>query len=153
MTVLIVIVNLSDKNPHPDAKKAFEAVAAAHEELSDPVTRARYDRAVDKKQKQSRSFRLLWRRGQDSVQNAHARLLLLLARLQRGELAVEVTLLKDKMEAFFLKKQEVVINFYYKILFAPSLADKSVLVGEALWNQKISLLSILILLRLIITSC
>lgn len=138
----------SDKNPHPDAKKAFEAVAAAHERLSDPLARSNYDRSVEKKQRKSHSLRLMRRRGQDMVQNCHARLLLLLARLHRGEVAVEISLFKDIIKGFFLKKLQAVNNLYYKFKFAPSLVDKSVLIGEELWNRKYALLSYLLLLRL-----
>lgn len=108
-----------------------------------------YDKVLEKKQRQYRSLRLVWKKKQVEMRNIHARLLLLWARIRRGEVAVEVTELKEKMEYFLSRIRKGLINFYYKIKFAPSLGDKSLVLGEEIWNQKFSMTTFLILLRLI----
>jgi hypothetical protein len=90
----------------------------------------------------------VWRRAQEKAQNVHARLLLLLARVRRGELGEEVASLKEIMEANLVRKKQKVVNFYYKMKFAPSFLDKSSLLGEALWNQKFTFISFLVFILL-----
>jgi hypothetical protein len=152
--VLIIHENhfiLSDKNPHPDAKRAFEALAAAHKELSDPVSRSGHDQYLQKKQQRRRSPGLVWERAQEGVQNYSARLLLLLARWRRGELQEEVASLKEFMAAHMSRRRAAIIDLYYKMKFAPSFMDRSLLLGEVLWSQKFKIVSLFAFLQLIVS--
>lgn len=132
----------SDKNPHPDAKIAFDFVTDAHERLSDDTARALYDKALKKQQQRSRSISAAWNVAQEEAHNLYSRLLLLLARCQRGELREEFLQLKTSAAAAVAKRRLAVVDIFYKVTLAPSLRDKISVVISLLWGRKISLLLI-----------
>ena len=141
-----------DKNNHPDAKKAFEAVAAAYEALSDPTARSDYDIAIMKRLQSQRSLHVQWNRANDLVQDLHARLLLFLARVRRGQVKEELDILRKLVSDRLVQKKQSILDFYYKLKFAPSTKDRGTLVGELVWSKKWDLISYLVVLRFMMLS-
>ena len=89
----------SDKNPHPDAKRAFEALATAYEVLTNSEERKAYDASYVTFRKHQRSLRYIFGMASEAMENMHARVLLLLARCRRGEIGVELAQLVDVIRA------------------------------------------------------
>jgi hypothetical protein len=139
-----------DKNPHPFAKQAFEALAAAYEKISDPLDRSVYDISREKMKKHQRSLSVLWSRSQDVVENVIARILLLVARCRRGEIRDEIASMKEWLASVVDPKRQAALDLYHKFKFAPTAMDKISLAGEIGWDQKYTLISFLVFLRLLI---
>ncbi len=78
-----------DKNPHPDAKQAFEYVQEAFETLSLPLKRIEYNNKIRKGKPIKINFKKLKRRFYNEYINWKSRIELFVYRMQHGDAQVE----------------------------------------------------------------
>lgn len=113
-----------DRNPHPDAKKAFDYVHEAHQTLSSSE-RAEYDRRV--KNKRRWSGKKLQQRYRNAVEDLRARSLLLMHRLRNGLWREE---LKEVVFDRWTRLITRLHRFAEKVVLLPSIEDRMALVNE-----------------------
>lgn len=127
-----------DRNPHPDAKKAFDYVHEAYQTLSSP-DRAEYDRRVRNKRRWS--AKKLQQRYRNVVEDLRARSLLLVHRLRNG-------LWREELQEVVLDRWARLVawlhRFAEKVALLPSTEDRAALVNEIYQDNwvKIALYSV-----------
>jgi hypothetical protein len=127
-----------DKNPHPDAKVAFDAIQDAFETLSSPLKRSDYDRQVRLKVGggafDSRAIQRLLKKTSSEIYNMKSRLLLFWVRVfKRGEVGLEFdevigTPIRAKWAGF--------TRFVRHIILLPTVGDRLSLVTEVSYGSK-----------------
>lgn len=126
-----------DKNPHPDAKIAFDFLQDAYETLSQESAKNEYDQELWKQYSQ----RYHWNRKKvarwwsDLSMNVRSQLLLIRYQWKSGE-TIEVfqdigRSLRERVEAL----RELIVHF----ALLPSALDRFFFVNELLWMQKLSI--------------
>lgn len=125
-----------DKNPHPDAKPAFDAIQEAFETLSSPLKRAQHDEELERRRaaffarfsaQKIRKFVLAW------SDNLASWVLLMNRNLrEEGGLQRELDALKDKFERIVQLAKRRVTHFQ----LLPSAEDKLLLLTEYLLDRK-----------------
>lgn len=133
-----------DKNPHPDAKVAFDALVASYELLSNEEERQRYDekRAVVCAARNPFKISNIKLAVVETLDNAISRLLLFLARIRRGDWRDELEEATESLRALDLKRRYT--NFFRHYVLLPSWPDRFALAGEQIWDQRYKLLSVLL---------
>lgn len=113
-----------DKNPHPDAKKAFDAIQDAFEVLTSPMKRSSYDKKLSRRsgitaKKVIKKIKTEW-------YNLKSRLLLLIHRIGQGEGKEELDELIISPSKHLISKLS---NFGEKAVSLP-LMDRVLLLSE-----------------------
>ncbi len=131
-----------DRNPHPDARIAFDYVKEAYDTLSDPQLRKIYDKRVYMKKKWS--YKKIRQFVIDFYQNSVARWKLTLHRLTHGQINEEMN------EAFLdpLKVQRRKLhNWLEKVVLVPESADRFALINQVYRKYRGSIFGICFLLQ------
>eukprot|EP01039_Chlorochromonas_danica_P010667 gene10667-11834_t len=132
-----------DKNPHPGAGHAFDAVKDAYNTLSSKAKRADYDALLQKRRKVS--LRHLKAILKDSVYNLHSRLLLLFFRFRQGRWQEEVV----EWRGWLQDKMNLLRRFGQHLVLLPSFLDRITMLAEVCLDHRLFLLPVL----LAATSC
>jgi hypothetical protein len=146
---------LADKNPHPDAKEAFDALQEAYDAISTPAKRAEYDQEVSRRERIARARRWNTRRLRkwvdDTATNWKSSLQLFYHEITHIEgtpgpvgAAKSVLLLWEKIRsaavAIWRKTAtDVRLQMEHYVLL-PSTLDRLQLLHEQMWRHKWSLL-------------
>jgi len=120
-----------DKNPHPQAKQAFDFLQEAVTTITSPAKRAAYDERLEKQRQRRRknmSPHRLLKRAQDEFYNGYSRFLLLQHRLRHGRATEEVA---ELVEAWAGLKEGAGLVFEHFSLL-PSPEDRVALLHELL---------------------
>ena len=132
-----------DKNPHPDAKNAFDALQDAYDTLSSPSKRADYDK---ERNKLANSRKLTWKRLQrktkDWYRNTISIIQLSLAQHKKGETMEIVTNIKECLNS----KWQEIEHYWEHFTLLPSLNDKLAFLGETIKKKRVYLGVVMILL-------
>lgn len=132
-----------DKNPHPDAGHAFDAVKDAYNTLSSKAKRADYDALLQKRRTFSlRRIKAILR---DSVYNLHSRLLLLFFRFRQGRWQEEVV----EWHGWLQHRTNLFRRFGQHLVLLPSFLDRITMLAEVCFDHRLFLLPVL----LAATSC
>jgi hypothetical protein len=132
-----------DKNPHPDAKNAFDAIQDAYDVLANPAKRKEYDRELNKiARSKAWTVKRVSRRIQDAWRNLKAQVLLTWYQYRRGESKEELEHWKER----FLGVKRRVIYFAEHLSLLPTAMDRWQLVNELWWRQRYYLLVISLIL-------
>jgi curved DNA-binding protein CbpA len=125
-----------DKNPHPDAKAAFDALQDAFATLAAPLKRDAYDKELRRRRgRWSRAVlvKKLRKRVSDELYNLRSRWQLFWHRLTHGEAAAEYKeLIRDPATTF----ARVVEHFIDHINLLPSAQDRLQLISERSWDAR-----------------
>jgi curved DNA-binding protein CbpA len=116
-----------DKNPHPQAKVAFDALQEAFATLSNPIKRATYDESLARRRARRTPRRLL-KRVRDELYNHYSRLLLLQHRLRHGRADEEIAEARQAWDAV----REAAADKLLHLTLLPTQEDRVLLVNE-LW--------------------
>lgn len=138
-----------DKNPHPDAGKAFEILGTAYQKLSDSEFRDSYDKKLLRRSKKKFSLKHWGGRIKTVLQNQFDRFFLLLARLHRGEFYEEVFEFRNWLRERYNVLIKASHQFFLRVKFAPYFSDKISLVIEQFWKQKLYLAILALLTKMI----
>lgn len=134
-----------DKNPHPDAKRAFDFLQEAFATLSNPLKREQYDNRISRKnskfswKKYSRRVYMLWN-------NFHSRLLLFIHRMKKGETKEELEDLLNVQE-----RRTRGILLLEKLALQPSTNDQVQLIGEIYQDNLWTLAKLGFIIRMLLT--
>lgn len=156
---------LADKNPHPDAGLAFDALAEAHSVLSSPARREEYDTERRRTVALARARRFNPRRIRkylaDQAENWKSSLQLLHhevvfsetpAGLQRNSVGKMLRLLYERVkQAVKAKFVELKLALHREIehyVLLPSAGDRLQLLHEQLWRHKYHVLALLFFVAL-----
>eukprot|EP01032_Pedospumella_encystans_P007813 gene7813-9321_t len=146
-----------DKNPHPDAQLAFDALADAYSALATPVKRQQYDEERTRQIALSRARRFNLRRVRKYVtgqfENVKSSLQLLQHEvtytetaqgLQKNELSKTLQLLWGRIKKALLGKFAALKTSFHRniqhYVLLPSVADRVMLLQEQLWRYKFHVL-------------
>ena len=155
----------ADKNPHPDAKLAFDALAEAHNVLSNPVRRAEYDAEYRREVAVARAKRFnprkIRKRLADELENWRSALLLFhyevvftesASGLQRNSVGKTLRILcervKNAVKAKFTGMKLALHREIEHYVLLPSTGDRLQLLHEQLWRQKYHILVFLLFVGL-----
>eukprot|EP01033_Poteriospumella_lacustris_P008585 gene8585-6179_t len=132
-----------DKNPHPDAKAAFDAIQDAYDVLANPSKRCDYDKELMKMARvRSLTPRKLRKMVQEGYNNVVSQWLLAWHQFRRGEPVDELTLLKHRLHEKLTELQ----HFGEHLRLLPTAADRVRLVNEAWARHRWALLVVALLL-------
>lgn len=120
-----------DKNPHPYARQAFDALQEAFSVLGNPVKRALYDESLAHRRQARLSPRRLFKRLGDELYNHYSRFMLLQHRLRHGR-AVEEWV--ECLE-YFTALQNALIEVLEHMSLLPSLNDRVQLLNEIVFRH------------------
>lgn len=133
----------ADKNPHPDAKAAFDAIQDAYDVLANPSKRRDYDKELMKMARvRSLTPRKLRKMVQEGCNNVVSQWLLAWHQFRRGEPVDELTLLKHRLHEKLAELQ----HFGEHLRLLPTAADRVRLVNEAWARHRWALLVVALLL-------
>ena len=122
-----------DKNPHPQAKAAFDAIQDAFRTLSSPLTRLEYDRDFARRRK------LTFKRAKKKViaffVNNYSNFQLLYVNAMRGE----VGQIRNELLSALQGKLEAVQDKFAHFQLLPSYADRVKLLHEIIGDQRYTL--------------
>ena len=123
-----------DKNPHPDAKLAFEAVQEAHDLLSSPLKRAQHDEEL-----RGRGWLRTLLSAPKALRyigavadNVKSRALLFSRRVSDGDVKTEV----EEVKANFRRLVSRVSKKFSHFSRLPTITDRLELVGEMVFDKK-----------------
>ena len=140
------IYNISDKNPHPDAKQAFDALKDSFEVLSSELQRITHDEELE-----LRRWGFLTKLTVPKVlkyltslaDNLVSRALLFKKRMLTGEMNEEIS----ELEVKYKKIEKCVRRLFLHFQYLPTVQDRLDLFVELVFNKKV--LIILALLKLL----
>jgi len=152
----------TDKNPHPDAQIAFDALADAYSALATPLKRQEYDEERTRQIALFRARRFNLRRMRKYVtgqlENVKSALQLLhyevaytetAQGLQKNELRKTLQLLWGRVKMALLSKLAAVKTSFHRniqhYVLLPSVADRVMLLQEQLWRYKFRVLLTLLI--------
>lgn len=141
--ILLINTACADKNPHPDAKFAFDVLAQAHEVLSDAETREIYDEKLAFAKQIHHPLRWvnIRRKFANFWDNLFSRILLFFARIKRGQWRDEVEdITQEVRDLAVWDTRHNIYLLYKKFALLPSWFDRATLLGEYLWKWKFSVL-------------
>ncbi len=122
-----------DKNPHPDAKDAFDALKDAYDTLMNAEKRKAYDqqRIKQKKMKQF-TFKRVKSSIRNIINNWRSLLLLSYSQWKRHEPMDIFVTIKDYMQLVATK----VFYFYEHLMLLPTFSDRLQLIGELIASHR-----------------
>lgn len=147
----IFVCRSSDKNPHPDAKDAFDALQESFEALSTPTRRAQYDQEVRRQQVVARARRWNVRRlkkwlagfvenSKSSLQLLHYELTVDETSGQKRDLRQSATLLWRRVAEMIVLQRNALVKYGLHLLehyvLLPSYADRFQLLHQQWWKCK-----------------
>jgi hypothetical protein len=119
-----------DKNPHPDAKTAFDCLQEAYTTLADPSARESYEKMQMRKSKFSmKKFKKkvqLWKK------NIRSRYLLFVHRMKNGQASEEY---EEIVGARLKELSQMVTHWLEKVVLVPTALDRAKLVGEVYYDN------------------
>ncbi len=130
-----------DKNPHPDAALAFAALAWAHQKLSDASARAVVDRRLARHFSIKNRVTRIGRSIKNSVTNLWSNILL----IAYGKYFSMSSFQNTFIEWFRILKW-VFWDRYKRLLLAPSMADRAMILLEPIWDNKANAAALAVLL-------
>lgn len=122
-----------DKNPHPDAKYAFDILQDAYETLLTPSSRREYNDLLRRQyQKKKMTIKKIKKRLSDEIINFKARFLLFAHRIRHGQIKEEVHDLLESPKA----KLTGILHKLQHISLLPSVYDRIVYLHEMIWTHR-----------------
>ena len=141
-----------DKNPHPDAKEAFDALQDAYDSISSPSRREEYDQEIMRKMRIQKARRWNARRIRkwvdDTVTNWHSSFLLFHHEITHmegipGKVSVSQSMallwkkINSAAEAMWIKATECALLQVEHYTLLPTTLDRFKLLNEQLWRNKV----------------
>ena len=127
-----------DKNPHPDAKAAFDALQDSFNTLANYQKRADYDKDLQRtKRRKKFTVKRMKKFWKDLWFNWHSRYLLFMHHLETGEAQVEI----DEFMATFTTKRDALHHLAQHFVLLPSALDRFKMMNEILWDHKRGILA------------
>ena len=120
-----------DKNPHPYARQAFDALQEAFSVLGNPVKRALYDESLAHRRQARLSPRRLFKRLGDELYNHYSRFMLLQHRLRNGRAVEEWVECRESYTAL----KNLLVDVLEHMSLLPSLYDRVQLLNEIVFRH------------------
>jgi hypothetical protein len=137
----LALVLHPDKNPHPEAKAAFDAIQDAYDTLSSPSKRSDYDKDLQRKARARRwTMKKLKQSLSDSVYNIKSRLLVLIYRMKTGKVWEEFS----EVRKWWKEKVEVWKDTMLHLTLLPSLQDRLLFLHELYTDNMLKILSAIV---------
>lgn len=132
-----------DKNPHPDAKEAFDAIQDAYVVLSSASKRKEHDMLLEKRARaKAWSLKKVRRAWGDSWYNTKSRALVTLHRCRTGKLREEWAELISVWKDAVAGVKQGILHF----ILLPSVYDRLLRVNEVWMDYKLYWISIVVAL-------
>ena len=135
---------MADKNIHPDANKAFEAVSQAYETLSNQESRTEYDnKCLSRYQANKWTMSKMYQFGKNYIHNAYSNLVFIASKIisysrEKGIYVIAVYIMKSALSSFVKIVSKIRYQcdtLYMRLKLAPSWTDRYLIVSEMIVDE------------------
>lgn len=141
--IYVLLSFLIDKNPHPDAKAAFDAIQDAYDVLANPAKRKDYDKELSKLARaRAWNSKKVWKYLLDMWENSKSQLLVSWYQFRRNEPIEEILVWKEKGIHLMNKFKYLVEH----LVLLPSMSDRVMLINELWIKHKVLVLIAVIIM-------